>query len=80
MLKIFHCLLLNLLKPFFYYFLARHLENLGASIKSFSDREKVVFELTVLPDKLESALELLSESLKFKLKPLYLVRKCIYIT
>lgn len=55
--------------------LAYNLENLGASVKCFADREKIVYDLTVLPDKLESSLELIAEALKFKYKPHYLVKE-----
>ena len=51
----------------------RTLETLGVVVSSRSDRDKIVYELKSLPDKLSAAFEALSETIKKPSKPLYMV-------
>ena len=58
--------------------LMRTLETLGVVVSSRSDRDKIVYELKSLPDKLSAAFEALSETIKKPSKPLYMVGYIIW--
>lgn len=55
--------------------LARNLENLGAKVNAYSNRDEIVYEIKALPDKIDQAFDLLVGTIKKPLKPTFVVKE-----
>lgn len=57
--------------------LVRDLENLGATLNSSADREKITYEISVLKENVEAAVSCLAEAVTSPPKATYVV-SCFY--